>query len=281
MLRVAACLEEHFPHSVANAVVRAAEERGLAHREMHSEPEYVVAHGISTRINGERAAIGSRQFIFEDEKVSIRPEDQPCFDALDPGCSWLYLAIGGVLSAAIGILDPLRPEAGEIIALLHQAGIGKAVMLTGDSRNTAASIAQTLQIDDYRAEVLPEDKAQYIKEEQAQGHTVVMIGDGINDAPALSFADVGIAIGSGATIAREVADITISAEDLRELVLLRKLSERLMQRIGRNYRFVMGFNGTLILLGALGLIAPATSALLHNSSTLLLSMDCLTDLLPE
>jgi P-type E1-E2 ATPase len=248
---------------------------------MHSEPEYVVAHGIATRINGERAAIGSRHFIFEDEKVSIRPEDQPCFDALDPGCSWLYLAIGGVLSAAIGILDPLRLEAGEIIALLHQAGIGKAVMLTGDSRNTAASIAQTLQIDDYRAEVLPEDKAQYIKEEQAQGHTVVMIGDGINDAPALSFADVGIAIGSGATIAREVADITISAEDLRELVLLRKLSERLMQRIGRNYRFVMGFNGTLILLGALGLIAPATSALLHNSSTLLLSMDCLTDLLPE
>ena len=281
MLRVAACLEEHFPHSVANAVVRAAEERGLAHREMHSEPEYVVAHGISTRINGERAAIGSRHFIFEDERVSIRSEDQPRFDALDPGCSWLYLAIGGVLSAAIGILDPLRPEAGEIIALLHQAGIGKAVMLTGDSRNTAASIAQTLQIDDYRAEVLPEDKAQYIKEEQAQGHTVVMIGDGINDAPALSFADVGIAIGSGATIAREVADITISAEDLRELVLLRKLSERLMQRIGRNYRFVMGFNGTLILLGALGLIAPATSALLHNSSTLLLSMDCLTDLLPE
>ena len=281
MLRVAACLEEHFPHSVANAVVRAAEERGLAHREMHSEPEYVVAHGIATRINGERAAIGSRHFIFEDEKVSIRPEDQPCFDALDPGCSWLYLAIGGVLSAAIGILDPLRPEAGEIIALLHQAGISKAVMLTGDSRNTAASIAQTLQIDDYRAEVLPEDKAKYIKEEQTQGHTVVMIGDGINDAPALSFADVGIAIGSGATIAREVADITISAEDLRELVLLRKLSERLMQRIGRNYRFVMSFNGTLILLGALGLIAPATSALLHNSSTLLLSMDCLTDLLPK
>ena len=281
MLRVAACLEEHFPHSVANAVVRAAEERGLAHREMHSEPEYVVAHGISTRINGERAAIGSRHFIFEDERVSIRSEDQPRFDALDPGCSWLYLAIGGVLSAAIGLLAPLRPEAGEIIALLHQAGIGKAVMLTGDSRNTAASIAQTLQIDDYRAEVLPEDKAKYIKEEQAQGHTVVMIGDGINDAPALSFADVGIAIGSGATIAREVADITISAEDLRELVLLRKLSERLMQRIGRNYRFVMGFNGTLILLGALGLIAPATSALLHNSSTLLLSMDCLTDLLPE
>jgi len=281
MLRVAACLEEHFPHSVANAVVRAAQERGLDHREMHSEPEYVVAHGIATRIGSKRAVIGSRHFVFEDEGAIIRPEDQPRFDALDPGCSWLYLAIGGVLSAAIGILDPLRPEAEEIVALLHEAGIGKAVMLTGDSRNTAAAIAKTLQIDDYRAEVLPEDKAAYIKEEQAQGRTVVMIGDGINDAPALSLADVGIAIGSGATIAREVADITIAAEDLRELVLLRRLSEKLMQRIGRNYRFVMSFNGSLIFLGTLGLLPPATSALLHNSSTLLLSMDCLTDLLSE
>ena len=281
MLRVAACLEEHFPHSVANAVVRAAQERGLNHREMHSEPEYVVAHGIATRIGGERAVIGSRHFVFEDEGASIRTEDQPRFDALDPGCSWLYLAIGGVLSAAIGILDPLRPEAEEIVELLHQAGIGKAVMLTGDSRNTAAAIAKTLQIDDYRAEVLPEDKAAYIKAEQMQGRTVVMIGDGINDAPALSLADVGIAIGSGATIAREVADITIAAEDLRELVLLRRLSEKLMQRIGRNYRFVMVFNGALIFLGALGLLPPATSALLHNSSTLLLSMDCMTDLLSE
>ena len=261
MLRVAACLEEHFPHSVANAVVRAAQERGLNHREMHSEPEYVVAHGIATRIGGERAVIGSRHFVFEDEGASIRPEDQQRFDALDPGCSWLYLAIGGVLSAAIGILDPLRPEAEE--------------------RNTAAAIAKTLQIDDYRAEVLPEDKAAYIKAEQTQGRTVVMIGDGINDAPALSLADVGIAIGSGATIAREVADITIAAEDLRELVLLRRLSEKLMQRIGRNYRFVMSFNGALIFLGALGLLPPATSALLHNSSTLLLSMDCMTDLLSE
>ena len=281
MLRVAACLEEHFPHSVANAVVRAAQERELNHREMHSEPEYVVAHGIATRIGGERAVIGSRHFVFEDEGASIRTEDQPRFDALDPGCSWLYLAIGGVLSAAIGILDPLRPEAEEIVELLHQAGIGKAVMLTGDSRNTAAAIAKALQIDDYRAEVLPEDKAAYIKAEQTQGRTVVMIGDGINDAPALSLADVGIAIGSGATIAREVADITIAAEDLRELVLLRRLSEKLMQRIGRNYRFVIGFNGALIFLGALGLLPPATSALLHNSSTLLLSMDCLTDLLSE
>lgn len=281
MLRVAACLEEHFPHSVANAVVRAAQKKDLNHQEMHSEPEYVVAHGIATKIDGQRAIIGSRHFVFEDEGTVIRPEDQVFFDALDPGLSWLYLAIGGVLSAAIGILDPLRQEAKETVELLHQAGIGKIVMLTGDSRNTAATIARQLGIDDYHAEVLPEDKASYIKEEQSEGHTVVMIGDGINDAPALSLADVGIAIGSGATIAREVADITIAAEDLRELVLLRRLSEKLMLRIGRNYRFVMGFNGALILLGALGLLPPATSALLHNSSTLLLSMDCLTDLLPK
>ena len=281
MLRVAACLEEHFPHSVANAVVRAAQEKGLHHQEMHSEPEYIVAHGIATKIDGERVIIGSRHFVFEDEGVRILPEDQASFDALDAGCSWLYLAIGGVLSAAIGILDPLRPEAGETVEQLHQAGIGKTVMLTGDSRNTAAAIACQLGIDDYHAEVLPEDKAQYIQEEQARGHTVVMIGDGINDAPALSLADIGIAIGSGATIAREVADITIAAEDLRELILLRRLSEKLMRRIGRNYRVVMGFNGALILLGALGVLTPATSALLHNGSTILLSMDCLTNLLPE
>ena len=281
MLRTAACLEEHFPHSVANAVVRAAEEQGLDHHEMHSEPEYVVAHGIATKIGNARAIIGSRHFVFDDEGVVIRPEDQARFDALDTGCSWLYLAIGGVLSAAIGILDPVRPEAREIVELLHEAGISKVVMLTGDSRNTAAAIAGELRLDDFHAEVLPEDKARYIQEEQAQNRIVVMIGDGINDAPALSLADVGIAIGSGATIAREVADITIAAEDLQELVLLRQLSEKLMRRIGRNYRFVMSFNGALIALGALGLLSPATSALLHNSSTLLLSMDCLTDLLPE
>ncbi len=281
MLRVAACLEEHFPHSVANAVVRAAEERGLDHREMHSEPEDVVAHGIATKIDGERAIIGSHHFVFEDEGVAIRQEDQARFDALDAGCSWLYLAIGGVLSAAIGILDPLRPEAREAVKQLHETGISKLVMLTGDSRNKAAAIAGELGLDDFHAEVLPENKARYIQAEQARNRTVVMIGDGINDAPALSLADVGIAIGSGATIAREVADITIAAEDLRELVLLRRLSKRLMQRIDRNYRFVMGFNGALIALGALGLLTPATSALLHNSSTLLLSMDCLTDLLTE
>jgi P-type E1-E2 ATPase len=281
MLRFAACLEEHFPHSVANAVVRAALERGLDHSEMHSEVEYVVAHGIATKIDGKRAAIGSSHFIFEDEAAAILPEDRERFEALSPACSWLYLAIDGVLSAAIGISDPLRPEAKSALAALHEAGIGKAVMLTGDSRSTAAAIASELGIDDYRAEVLPEDKADYIRSEQASGRTVLMIGDGINDTPALSLADVGIAVGSGAVIAREVADVTIAAEDLHELVWLKRLSDALMSRIHRNYRFVMGFNGALILLGALGLLPPAVSALMHNASTLLLSMNCLTDLLEE
>ena len=281
MLRTAACLEEHFPHSVANAVVRAAKERGLDHEEMHSEVEYVVAHGIATRIGSERVIIGSRHFIFDDEHVRISPEDQARFEALEQRYSWLYLAIGGTLSAAIGILDPLRPEAAEAISRLHQAGFSRIVMLTGDSRNTASAIAAQLGLDDYRAEVLPEDKAFYIEEEQRQGHTVLMVGDGINDAPALSRADIGIAIGSGASIAREVSDIVIAAEDLRELVLTRKLSEKLMKRIDRNYRFVLGFNGMLILLGAFGILAPSASALMHNTSTLLLSLDCMTDLNPE
>ncbi|MBQ6517360.1 MAG: heavy metal translocating P-type ATPase [Anaerolineaceae bacterium] len=281
MLRTAACLEEHFPHSVANAVVRAAKERGLDHEEMHSEVEYVVAHGIATRIGSERVIIGSRHFIFDDEHVRISPEDQTRFEALEQGYSWLYLAIGGTLSAAIGILDPLRPEAAEAISRLHKAGFSRIVMLTGDSRSTASAIAAQLGLDDYCAEVLPEDKAFFIEEEQRQGHTVLMVGDGINDAPALSRADIGIAIGSGASIAREVSDIVIAAEDLRELVLTRKLSEKLMKRIDRNYRFVMGFNGMLILLGAFGILAPSASALLHNTSTLLLSLDCMTDLNPE
>jgi len=281
MLRIAACLEEHFPHSVAGAVVRAALEQGLDHSEMHSEVEYVVAHGIVTKIDGKRAAIGSSHFIFEDENAVILPEDRERFAALSPACSWLYLAIDGVLSAAIGISDPLRPEAKSALAALHEAGIGKAVMLTGDNRNTAAAIASQLGIDDYRAEVLPEDKADYIRAEQAAGRTVLMIGDGINDTPALSLADVGIAVGSGAVIAREVADVTIAAEDLHELVWLKRLSDALMSRIHRNYRFVMGFNGALILLGAFGLLPPAVSALAHNASTLLLSMNCLTNLLEE
>ncbi len=281
MLRIAACLEEHFPHSVANAVVRAAREQGLDHQEMHSEVEYVVAHGIVSRIGEDRAVIGSRHFVFEDEKVTVLPEDRAAVDALAPDRSWLYLAIGGVLSAAIGIYDPLRPDAKETIDLLHKAGIRRIVMLTGDNHNTAAAIAETLDIDEYRAEALPEDKAAFIRGVQEQGQNIIMIGDGINDAPALSLADVGIAVGSGAGVAREVADITIAAEDLRELLLLRRLSEKLMKRIDRNYRFVMGFNGSLIALGAFGLLSPAVSALLHNGSTLLLSMDCLTPLLKK
>lgn len=278
MLRIAACLEEHFPHSVANAVVRAANERGLDHSEMHSEVEYVVAHGIATKINESRTVIGSAHFVFEDEGVAILPEDRPRFDTLDASLSWLYLSIGGVLSVAIGISDPLRPEAVKTIEDLHKAGLGKTVMLTGDNKNTAAAIARKLGLDEYLAEVLPEDKAAYISAEQAEGRTVIMIGDGINDTPALSLADVGIAVGSGAVIAREVADITIAAEDLRELVYLKTLSDRLMKRIHGNYRFVIGFNGILILLSALGLLAPAASALLHNTSTLLLSMHSMTDL---
>ena len=281
MLRAAACLEEHFPHSVANAVVRAARERGLDHRELHSKTEYVVAHGIASQIGEERVVIGSRHFVFEDEAVTVLPEDQEAFDTLARDRSWLYLAIGGVLSAAIGIYDPLRPEAKELVDLLHGEGIRHVVMLTGDNRSTAAAIAEELGIDDYRAEVLPEDKAAFIRGMQEQGKSIIMIGDGINDAPALSLADVGIAVGSGASVAREVADITIDEEDLREVVFLRKLSQKLMRRIDRNYRFVMGFNGGLIALGAFGLLPPAVSALLHNSSTLLLSIDCLTPLLPE
>ena len=281
MLRIAACMEEHFPHSVANAVVRAAAERGLSHSEMHSEVEYVVAHGIATKIDGVRAVIGSGHFIFEDEGAVVAPEDRARFDALPEDCSWLYLAMDGVLSAAIGIFDPLRPEAQSAVAALHAAGIGKTVMLTGDSRRAAASVAAQLGVDDYRAEVLPEDKAAFIRAEQAAGRCVLMIGDGINDTPALSLADVGIAVGSGAVIAREVADVTIAAEDLRALAWLKTLSDALMRRIHGNYRFVMGFNGALIVLGALGILPPATSALLHNASTLLLSMHSLTDLLDE
>ena len=279
MLRTAACLEEHFPHSVANAVVRAALEKDLEHREMHSEVEYVVAHGIVSKIEGRRAVIGSAHFIFEDEGVKIRPEDQKRFDELPESASWLYLGIGGFLSAAIAIFDPLRPEAQDVIDALHREGISKTVMLTGDSGKMAAAVAGQLGIDDYRSEVLPEDKAEYIRKEQAAGHTVIMIGDGINDTPALSLADVGVALGSGAVIAREVAEVTITAEDLGELVWLKRLSDALMNRINHNYRFVMGFNSALIALGAFGILTPAAGALLHNTSTIALSMKCLTNLL--
>lgn len=280
MLRIAACLEEHFPHPVANAVVRAAKERGLEHSEMHSEVEYVVAHGIATKINGNRTVIGSGHFVFEDENVTILPEDRFRFDALSDALSWLYLSIGGTLSAAIGISDPLRPEAKRTIEALHGENIKKIVMLTGDNKKAAKAIAKQLGLDDSLAEVLPEDKASYISAEQAEGRTVIMIGDGINDTPALSLADVGIAVGSGAVIAREIADVTIAADDLTELVYLKQLSDCLMRRIHSNYRFVIGFNGALILLGALGLLTPAVSALLHNTSTLLLSLHSMTELMP-
>ena len=279
MLRIAACMEEHFPHSMANAVVRAAREKGLDHEEMHSEVEYLVAHGIATKIGRKRAIIGSWHFVFEDEETKIRKKDQQRFDEIPARYSCLYLAIGGVLSAVICISDPLRPEAADVIRQLHAVGIEKCVMLTGDSFRTAEAIAQEVGVDDFRAEVLPEDKSAYIQAEQEQGRTVIMIGDGINDAPALSLADVGVAIGSGAMIAREVADVTIAAEDLTELIFLKRLSDALMQRIRRNYRFVMSFNGSLIGLGAFGLIPPSTSAVLHNGSTLLLSMNSMTKLL--
>ena len=281
MLRVAACLEEHFPHSMANAVVAAAREKGLDHQEMHTKVEYIVAHGIASRINRKTALIGSYHFVFEDQNVRIDPEDREKFDALPDHYSLLYLAIGKVLSAVICISDPLRPEARETVAALKEAGFTKTVMLTGDSARTAAAIAAEVGVDEFRAEVLPEDKAAFIQAEQALGRTVVMIGDGINDAPALSLADVGVAIGGGAAIAREVADVTIAAEDLQELVYLKQLSDALMGRIRRNYRFIMGFNGGLIGLGALGVLPPAASALLHNGSTVLLSANSMTPVLRD
>ena len=280
MLRLAACLEEHFPHSMANAVVQAARERKLAHEEMHSQVEYLVAHGIASTVDGERVIIGSAHCVFEDEGCVVPPEEQGAFDALPPQYSHLYLAIGGVLAAVICISDPLRAEAAAALDALRQFGVRKIVMLTGDSERTAAAIAAQVWVDEFRAEVLPEDKARFVQAERAQGHTVVMIGDGINDSPALSAANVGVAISDGAAIAREIADITIAADSLFELVKLRALSQHLMQRIRSNYRFVIGFNGSLIALGAMGILAPATSAMLHNLSTLGVSMRSMTNLLP-
>jgi heavy metal translocating P-type ATPase len=281
MLTLAACLEEHFPHSMANAVVQAAREQGLLHDEVHSEVAYIVAHGIASSVNGHRTVIGSAHFVFEDEGCVVLPEDQARFDALSPAVSHLYLAVSGVLRAAICIADPLRTEARDVVATLRQLGIQKTVMLTGDSARTAAAIAAQVGVDEYRAEVLPEDKARFVEEERAQGHTVIMLGDGINDSPALSAANVGIAISDGAAIAREIADITVAADDLNELVCLRRIADALLRRIGSNYRFVIGFNGGLIALGALGILPPATSALLHNLSTLAISLRSMTDLLDE
>ena len=281
VLQLAACLEEHFPHSMANAVVRAAKERGISHEEMHSEVEYIVAHGIASRVGGTRVVIGSAHFIFEDEGCTIPAEEQAKFDALDPQYSHLYLAASGVLAGVICIADPLRPEAAQVLHKLRKLGITQTVMMTGDSDRTARAIAAQVGVDHCFAEVLPEDKADFVRNAKAEGHTVVMIGDGINDSPALSAADIGIAIHSGAAIAREIADVTIRADSLEELVTLKAIANALQKRVGSNYRFVLGFNSALILLGALGILPPATSAMLHNLSTLGISLRSMTDLLEQ
>lgn len=279
MLRLAACLEEHYPHSMANAVVKAAMEKGLNHEEHHTKVQYVVAHGISSMVDGQKVVIGSYHFVFEDEKCVVPEEEQEKFHALPAKYSQLYLAISGVLSAVICIEDPIRSEAPEVIRELKELGIRKAVMMTGDSERTAKAVAAQIGVDEYYAEVLPEDKAKFIQEEHQNGRHVIMIGDGINDSPALSEADVGIAIADGAAIAREVADITISADDLWALVTLKRISDALMKRIDTNYRQIISFNAMLILLGVMGILPPATSALLHNTSTILISMKSMTDLL--
>ena len=278
MLRLAACLEEHFPHSMANAVVEAAERRGLRHEERHGKVEYLVAHGIASSVDGERVRIGSAHFIFEDEKCVVPAEERTKFDALPSEFSQLYLAIDGVLSAVICISDPLREEARAVLSALRNLGVKNLVMLTGDSPRTAASIAEQLGVDDFRAGVLPADKAEYVAAMRREGHTVLMVGDGINDSPALSEADAGIAISDGAAIAREIADITIAADSLWELVRLRQLAMGLMRRIQNNYRFVIGFNGALIGLGVAGILPPTTSAMLHNLSTLGVSLHSMTAL---
>ena len=272
MLRLAACLEEHFPHSMANAVVEEAKRRGLRHEEYHSKVEYLVAHGIASTVDEERVLIGSAHFVFEDESCIIPEGEQERFDALPPEYSHLYLAVGGQLAAVICISDPLREEAKEVLSALRALGITSTVMLTGDSRRTAEAIALQVGVDAFRAEVLPADKADYVARLRREGHTVLMVGDGINDSPALSEADAGIAISDGAAIAREIADITIAADSLWELVELRRIAMALMARIHSNYRFVIGFNGTLIALGVAGVLPPATSATLHNLSTLGVSL---------
>ena len=279
VLGIAACLEEHYPHSMANAVVQAASARGIRHDEMHSEVQYVVAHGIASTIGGEKAVIGSQHFVFEDEGCYIPTAETAKFDALPPEYSHLYLAIGGVLAGVICIADPLREEAAEVLRQLRGLGIQKAVMMTGDNDRTASVIAKQVGVDAYYAEVLPEDKARFVDAEKAAGRTVIMLGDGINDSPALSAADVGIAISDGAAIAREIADITIAADSLRELVTLKAIANGLQHRTRANYRFIMSFNSMLIVLGAMGILPPATSALLHNASTLGVSLKSMTNLL--
>ena len=281
VLQLAACLEEHFPHSMANAVVRAAKEQGISHEEMHSEVEYIVAHGIASRVGGERVVIGSHHFVFEDEHCIIPEGEQQRFDDLRPEYSHLYMAASGRLVGVICIADPLRPEAAAVLRQLRKLGVTNTVMMTGDSERTAAAIARQVGVDHYFAEVLPEEKAAFVQKAKAEGHTVVMIGDGINDSPALSAADIGIAINSGAAIAREIADITIKADSLEELVLLKTIANGLQRRVHANYRFVLSFNSTLIVLGALGILQPATSAMLHNLSTIGISLKSMTNLIPE
>ena len=281
MLRLAACLEEHYPHSMANAVVAEAKRHGLTHEEYHSQVQYVVAHGISSMVEGKKVIIGSAHFVFEDEGCRIPEGEQPKFDALPAAYSHLYLCMDGELAAVICIHDPLRREAREAVRALHESGFANVVMMTGDNRRTAEAVAAEVGVDAVYAEVLPEDKAAFIRQEKAKGHTVIMVGDGVNDSPALSEADAGIAISTGAAIAREIADITIASEDLFELVTLRRLGEALMARIHRNYRFIVGFNFSLIVLGVAGVLPPTTSALLHNMSTLGISLKSMTDLLPD
>ena len=280
-LRIAACLEEHFPHSMAKAVVDAAKKRKLYHEEMHSKVEYIVAHGISSYIGEKKVVIGSSHFVFEDEGCRIRPEMQERFDTLPSEYSHLYLAIDGELTAVICIEDPLREEAADMVRMLKEEGLKKVVMMTGDSERTAASIARRVGVDEYYSEVLPEDKARFVEKEKEAGKKVIMIGDGINDSPALSAADAGIAISDGAEIAREIADITIAADDLRVIVTLKRLANAMMKRIQCNYRGIVGINSGLIALGVGGVIQPTTSALLHNTSTLAISLKSMQDLLPE
>ena len=281
VLQLAACLEEHFPHSMANAVVRAARERGISHEEMHSEVEYIVAHGIASRVGNERVVIGSYHFVFEDEKCTVPAAEQEKFDSLKPEYSHLYMAASGQLVGVICISDPLRPEAAQVLNSLRALGIQNTVMMTGDSERTAAAIAKQVGVDHFFAEVLPEDKANFVQQAKAEGHTVVMIGDGINDSPALSAADIGIAINSGAAIAREIADVTIKADSLEELVALKAIANAMQKRVHANYRFVLSFNSALIVLGALGILQPASSAMLHNLSTIGISLKSMTNLLPE
>lgn len=281
VLRLAACLEEHFPHSMANAVVRAAREQGLAHEEMHSEVEYIVAHGIASRVGGERVVIGSYHFVFEDEHCIVPADEQEKFDQMPAEYSHLYMAASGQLVGVICIADPLRPEAASVLRQLHKLGIRNTVMMTGDSYRTAEAIARQVGVDQFFAEVLPEDKANFVQKAKAEGRTVVMIGDGINDSPALSAADIGIAINSGAAIAREIADVTIKADSLEELVTLKTIANALQHRVSSNYRFVLSFNSALIALGALGILQPAASAMLHNLSTIGISLRSMTNLIQK